>query len=100
MNTIKNNINSVIPNKINLAIVRYRETKKKIAQRKNEGCLTVEMECSAFFAAARFRKVIFGQLLYGGDDVSGETHDWRDWNVKLKDRQRVFDLALEACSRL
>lgn len=37
----------------------------------SEGCLTVEMEASALFAVGEFRKVHFGQILYGGDDVSG-----------------------------
>ena len=32
----------------------YRETPKRIAKRKGEGCLTVEMECSAFLAVAQF----------------------------------------------
>ena len=49
----------------------YRETHKKVALRRDEGCLTVEMEAAAFFAVAQFRGVVFGQILYGGDDVSG-----------------------------
>ena len=50
----------------------YRETKTRIAKRKSEGCLTVEMECSALLAVAKFRGVRFGQLLATGDDVSGD----------------------------
>ena len=49
----------------------YRETPAKIQRRRDEGCLTVEMEASALFALARFRQVTMGQILYAGDDVSG-----------------------------
>ena len=35
----------------------YRETKNKISKRKEEGCICVEMECSAITALAKFRKM-------------------------------------------
>jgi uridine phosphorylase len=73
----------------------YRETPQKMALRKAEGCLTVEMETATFFAVARFRNVQFGQLLYGGDDLSGEW-DARDWTTHTV-RERLFWLAVEAC---
>lgn len=79
----------------------YRETPKKVQQRKTEGCLTVEMEAAAFFAVAQFRNVAMGQILYGGDDVSGEA-DWdqRDWHSQFDVRERLFWLAAEACLNL
>jgi len=43
----------------------YRETKGKIAKRKEEGCVTVEMECSALLAIAEYRNVMLGQYLLG-----------------------------------
>lgn len=49
----------------------YRETPARIARRRTEGCHVVEMESAAFFAIAQFRGVRFGQLLYGGDDLTG-----------------------------
>lgn len=75
----------------------YRETPGKIKQRREEGCLTVEMECSAFCAVAEFRNVIFGQILYGGDDVSWEVWDSRCWNDKTDVREAICELAIEAC---
>jgi uridine phosphorylase len=74
----------------------YRETRAKIARRRDEGCLVVEMEAAAFFAVAQFRGVTFGQLLYAGDDVSGDEWDFRDW-VRQPVRERLFWLAVEAC---
>lgn len=78
----------------------YRETAAKIQRRKEEGCLTVEMEASALFAIAQFRKVVMGQILYGGDDVSGAEWDSRHWDKSLTVRERVFWLAAEACLEL
>lgn len=77
----------------------YRETAHKAALRREEGCVTVEMEASAFFAVSRFRKVKFGQILYSGDDLSGEVWDSRGWS-RSKVREKLFWLAVEACFRL
>ncbi len=78
----------------------YRETPAKVQLRRAEGCLTVEMEAAAFFAVSRFRGVQFGQLLYGGDDVSSEEWDSRDWNRKTSVREALFWLAVESCLSL
>jgi uridine phosphorylase len=75
----------------------YRETPGKVALRKSEGCITVEMEAAAFFAVARFRGVKFAQMLYGGDDVSGEEWDSRKWDGHASVREDLFWLAVEAC---
>ncbi|MBE2270037.1 MAG: nucleoside phosphorylase [Anaerolinea sp.] len=79
----------------------YRETPGKVARRRDEGCLTVEMEAAAFFAVAQFRGVTFGQLLYGGDDLSGDVWDHRDWiGGQRTNREKLFWLAVEACVKL
>ena len=78
----------------------YRETPAKVALRRSEGCLTVEMEAAAFFAVARFRGVICAQMLYAGDDVSGQEWDHRDWANQTSIRERMFWLAAEACLAL
>ena len=78
----------------------YRETKDKVALRVSEGCLCVEMEASAFMAAARFRGVKLGQILYGGDDVSGDEWDSRSWNSRDSIRRNLVELSLDICLRL
>lgn len=78
----------------------YRETRGKVDRRVAEGCLTVEMEAAAFFAVAAFRGVSFGQLLYAGDDLSGDTWDQRGWDEHASGREMLFRLAAEACLRL
>jgi len=74
----------------------YRETPGKVALRRKEGCLTVEMEAAAFFALAEFRGVSFGQILYAGDDLSGPEWNPRSWDRKPV-REELFWLAAEAC---
>ena len=74
----------------------YRETRAKVRRRVAEGCLTVEMEAAAFFAVARFRGVSFGQMLYAGDDLSGETWDSRGWVGHSTGRDLLLRLAVEA----
>lgn len=74
----------------------YRETRQRIARRRAEGCDCVEMEASALLAVAQYRAVSLGLVLYGGDDVSGEEWDSRDWFRDGSTRQRLFWLAAEA----
>jgi len=76
----------------------YRETQAKIAARRAEGCITVEMETAAFLAVARHRGVRFAQYLYAGDDVSGETWDHRHWHTSSA-RLDLFWLSVEAVLR-
>jgi len=57
----------------------------------------VEMEAAAFFAVARFRNVVLGQILYGGDDLSGSVWDGRQWNSRKQIRENLVDLSLEIC---
>jgi len=78
----------------------YRETPKKIARRRSQGCSVVEMEAAGLLAVAAFRKVILGQVLYGGDDLSGSVWDHRGWQSKAEIREQLFWLAVQACVKL
>jgi uridine phosphorylase len=78
----------------------YRETAAKIARRRAEGCLTVEMEAASFMAVAAFRDVPFGQVLYGGDDLSGAEWDHRSWQSRRDVREHLFWLCADACLAL
>ncbi len=78
----------------------YRETRDKIRRRVAEGCVTVEMEAAALFAVARFRGVSLGQMLYAGDDVSGEAWDDRGWPRHGTGRSVLIRLAAEAVRRI
>jgi uridine phosphorylase len=78
----------------------YRETADKIAARRDEGCLTVEMEASALAAVASFRGVPLAQVVYCGDDLSGSSWDHRSWQSLSDVREDLFDLAASAALAL
>jgi len=62
----------------------YKETKAKIALRKKQGALAVEMECASMAAVCAFRQKSFAQVLYFSDIVHQDT-----WSGFRKDRQQV-----------
>ncbi len=64
----------------------YRETKKKIAYFKGLGARGVEMECSALFSVAQYRKVSIAGLLVVSDSVAA-----KDWDPGFRKKQ--FKLA-------
>jgi uridine phosphorylase len=78
----------------------YRETPTRIARRRDEGCLVVEMEASAFFAVSQFRAATFAQILYAGDDLSSDEWSSRGWTKLTSTREKLFWLAAEACLSL
>ncbi|WP_457553801.1 nucleoside phosphorylase [Desulfobacula sp.] len=52
----------------------YRETQNKVAYFRNQGAQAVEMECSALFSVAKYRKVSIAALLVVSDSVASK--DW------------------------
>ncbi len=78
----------------------YRETVGKRERRICEGCRVVEMEAAALFAVAEFRKVELGMLLYTGDLVVPAGWQDRGWNERKDNRALLYELALQACSKL
>ena len=78
----------------------YRETRSMIALRINEGCQVVEMECASYLATAQYKDVALGQLLYAGDDLSGNQWDSRNWKSKNDIRKCLLELTIDLCSVL
>ena len=73
----------------------YRETPEMIELRRSEGCITVEMETAAFFAVSKYYDIPLAQLLYAGDDVSGEQWDNRNWNNQKSIRSNMILTAIK-----
>ena len=70
----------------------YRETAEKVAYRKEEGCVVVEMECAALAAVAQLRGAVWGELLFMADSLADlDNYDQRDWGAE------AFDKALGIC---
>ncbi|MCM1047419.1 MAG: nucleoside phosphorylase [Clostridiales bacterium] len=78
----------------------YRETPEMIERRRNEGCITVEMETAAFFAVSKYYNIPLAQLLYAGDDVSGEKWDARNWNKQKSVRSNMILTAIKLMEEL
>jgi uridine phosphorylase len=77
----------------------FRETRARVAARRDAGCLTVEMEASALLAAARFRGARLGLLLYAADDLSGPVWSSRNW-TRAEVRATLLSQAIEAASAM
>ena len=60
----------------------------------------VEMETSAYMAVAQFNNVEFGQILYAGDNLDGDTWDSRNYSSRTEIRELVLELALDSCIAL
>lgn len=70
----------------------FRETKEKVAYRKEEGCSVVEMECSALAACSAFRNAVWGMILYTADSLADvEKYDERNWGGN------AYEYALMLC---
>jgi len=78
----------------------YRETPEMIELRRREGCITVEMEAAAFFAVSKYYDLPLAQLLYAGDDVSGEKWDPRNWDNQKNVRSNMILTAVKLIKKL
>lgn len=78
----------------------YRETPEMIELRRKEGCITVEMETAAFFAVSKYYDIPLAQLLYAGDDVSGEKWDNRNWDMQKNVRANMIFTAIKLMEEL
>lgn len=78
----------------------YRETPDMIELRRSEGCITVEMEAAAFFAVSQYYHIPLAQVLYAGDDVSGEVWDARNWNKQENIRYNLLSASIEIAKKL
>jgi len=80
----------------------YRETVDKIKRRKEQGCICVDMECSADAAVAQFRGKDLVQFFYAADNLDAEEWDVRSLSnsAKLEEKDRVAAIALELAVRI
>jgi len=77
----------------------FRETREKVAYRKQEGCAVVEMECAALAACAAFRGAVWGMLLYTADSLADlDRYDARHWGGNAY--EYALTLCLEAVRKL
>lgn len=80
----------------------YRETKDKVKRRKEQGCICVDMECSANAAVAQFRGKELIQFFYAADNLDSEEWDVRSLSNydKLEEKDRIAVIALELALKI
>jgi uridine phosphorylase len=79
----------------------YRETRGNMEKRKNDGCITVEMECASIMAVAQFRSAEVYQYLYAADSLDEVEWDARTLGSLTQDaRENFLRIALEVAVRI
>ncbi len=75
----------------------YRETRAKIARRKAQGAICVEMECAGMQALCDFRGTEFFQFFYAGDNLDHSSWQPRSLSgeSRLDDKAKIMYLAFE-----
>lgn len=80
----------------------YRETPEKVIRRKMQGCICVDMECSADAAVAQFREKELVQFFYAADNLDSEEWDMRSLgnHSKLEEKDKIAVIAMELAIRI
>ena len=75
----------------------FRETRKKVMDRKAQGCICVDMECSALAALAKFRNKEIFQFFYAADNLDSAKWDKRSLGNqdKLRKKEKIGLLAIK-----
>ena len=94
---LKDHNYSYIEGKVWTTDAPYRETRKKVLARKEEGCICVDMECSAISALAKFRNKEIFQFFYAADNLDSAKWDKRSLGstAKLSDKEKIGLLAIK-----
>ena len=98
---VKNNI-QYVKGKTWTTDAFYRETRNKLEERVKQGCVSVEMECSAMAALARFRDVNFSEFFYVTDFLTKEEYDVGILNDKenFSGEDKIITIALDCALEL
>ena len=80
----------------------YRETRYKVLKRKEQGCVCVDMECSAMNAVAKFRNKELFQFFYAADNLDSAKWDQRSLgnDERLSEKEKIIYLALELATKM
>lgn len=80
----------------------YRETREKVNKRKENGCICVDMECSAVAALAEFREKEVFHFFYAADNLDNEEWDARSLanSANVIEKDRIALLAMELAAKI
>lgn len=80
----------------------YRETIEEINERKNEGCIAVEMEIAACQAVCNYLGIEFYTFLYRADNL--DANSWekgkKDSRLSKDERLNILTIAFEIAKRI
>ncbi len=96
-----NNV-SYVQGKVWTTDAPYRETRAKVLKRKEQGCICVDMECSAMNAVAKFRNKELFQFFYAADNLDSSNWDKRslDNDDRLSEKEKIIYLVLELALKM
>ncbi len=94
---LQDNCISYVEGKVWTTDAPYRETRDKVLKRKEQGCLCVDMECSAMGVVSEFRKKDLFQFFYAADNLDSTKWDQRSLgnDDRLDENEKIIYLALE-----
>ncbi|MGL4773551.1 MAG: nucleoside phosphorylase [Clostridium sp.] len=80
----------------------YRETRDKVLRRKDQGCVCVDMECSAVAALAHFREKEILHFFYAADNLDSEIWETRSLSNhdNLDEKHRIAIVAMEMALKI
>lgn len=80
----------------------FRETREKMRRRKEQGCICVDMECSAMAALAQFRGRDVFQFFYAADNLDSEVWDIRSLSneANVLEKDKIAMLAMELALKI
>ncbi|WMJ86315.1 nucleoside phosphorylase [Anaerocolumna sp. MB42-C2] len=80
----------------------YRETREKVNKRKKDGCICVDMECSAVAALADFRGKEIFHFFYAADNLDNDNWDIRSLanSSNVLEKDRIALLAMELAAKI
>ena len=99
---LKNNDVSYAEGKVWTTDAVYRETRNKVLKRKEQGCICVDMECSAMSAVAKFRGKDLFHFFYAADNLDSIDWDPRslDNDARLSEKEKIIYLVLELALKM
>ena len=99
---LNNNNVSYVLGKVWTTDAPYRETRSKVLKRKEQGCVCVDMECSAMSAVAKFRNKELFQFFYAADNLDCAKWDQRSLgnDDRLSEKEKIIYLVLELALKM
>lgn len=99
VNFMENNNISFVKGKCWTTDAFYRETKTNFDKRRKDGCIAVDMECSAMQACANFRNLDLYYFFLSGDLL--DSPEWCEKGLKEANHSHQnFDIALHLAEKI